>query len=454
MYCIYKDGKGYTGQTRRSWARIIEHINYAYGLQDELGRWGGNIWNVTSSESPGLAQLIQTNSASHCLIRYATAKDCYGIGTTRFNEFSLHWLSESGDTAQAKIDFAEFCYIWNWRSSYAAYNTEVGGQRRFKFNSSEFCKKISEIKDASEELKKHIIDASKITSKYAFGWSGKKTEMDNIERINHFFWPEVKIFTEALKNYMYTITVTSDKIKSIIYYNLEQNCSKLPKKVTSTIQALSKTLNTLINEEVLDKTLKSAVNGIYNEIIASLEKEKEQWDQILEEFDLHLTINNNVKRAIKAEIQKALTATTPQNIEKTQSNIGNIPWSYLNLFAVKRKGNQQYPSWFPTNIALSSLGNNDETKIKEYYLTMFKKWFDEGLLSSDIKRKFTRESFLTQNWSEYYNGMYNKLHPGNLKALTSTEFIQYFKRDTWDNGRSSVSIELWPVMLNANGNLW
>jgi DNA-binding HxlR family transcriptional regulator len=75
---------------------------------------------------------------------------------------------------------------------------------------------------------------------------------------------------------MYTITVTSDKIKSIIYYNLEQNCSKLPKKVTSTIQALSETLNTLINEEVLDKTLKSAVNGIYNEIIASLEKEKEQ----------------------------------------------------------------------------------------------------------------------------------------------------------------------------------
>jgi hypothetical protein len=57
-----------------------------------------------------------------------------------------------------------------------------------------------------------------------------------------------------------------------------------------------------------------------------------------------LTINNNVKKAIKAEIQKALTATTPQNIEKTQSNIGNIPWSYLNLFSVKRKGNQQYPS--------------------------------------------------------------------------------------------------------------
>ena len=116
MYCIYKNGIGYTGQALRAGetglGRIIEHINIAYGLYDMPQVFKERIFNA-HSDSEGLMNLISQNGASNCSIRYNTnPASCYGVGKTFFDEFSKHWYSKYGEE-RAKMDFAEFCYIWS-----------------------------------------------------------------------------------------------------------------------------------------------------------------------------------------------------------------------------------------------------------------------------------------------------------------------------------------------------
>ena len=113
MYCIYKNGVGYTGQALRYNAsgigRIIEHINYAYGLFDMPNVFPETVYNVTT-DSSGLANLIAQYGAFNCNIRYNTNEsDCYGIGDSFYKEFRKHWTPSNKQ--RGMMDFAEFCYI-------------------------------------------------------------------------------------------------------------------------------------------------------------------------------------------------------------------------------------------------------------------------------------------------------------------------------------------------------
>lgn len=460
IYCIYKNGKGYTGQALRYNAsgvgRIIEHINYAYGLFDMPDVFSEQIYNI-KSDSEGLANLIAQYGAFNCNIRYITDEsDCYGIGKNYYDNFRRRWIPSNKQ--RGMIDFAEFCYIWNWRNTYAFCNTQVGGQRSFVFNSRDFKADINKIETKKSTLKECIFKAVEEKTKNLFKWSGSRNfseDRNALDSIYDFLWPEDSIFEIALSNFIYNFTTSSSEVKNIIANCLVE--AKRNMKKTYTIDSISKLGNALngITSDLLNEAFKDAPRKMFDLIKQELNDTIDNWNVFLGRFDLKLTINNGAQKNVEEKIKSSLTQYSSGSVDSMTKRVANIDWSATNIFVIKKINNKKYPSWLPQGLKISALGETDTSMIKQYYVDVFKEWHSTNNSFSDILRKYTKDSYLTRNWSEYYNGMINLGNPSNpLIPLQRTETKQYFTRANWNNKRSASNIDIWSVVYSADGKIW
>lgn len=460
IYCIYKNGVGYVGQALRAGetgvGRIIEHINYAYGLFDMPEVFSERVFNVRT-DSAGLSKLIAQYSASQCNIRYSfDESSCYGIKKQYYDSFKEHWTPSY--EGRGLVDFAEFCYVWNWRNSYAQCNTQVGGQRVFKFNKESFDKKVGQVSSEQTQLKERILAASAEMLKKPFEWSGNrnfKEDRNSLDSVYRFFWPEEEIFELALNKFVYDFTTSNANIRQEIIKCLIEAKSAVSKK-KYTIENILEVKNILktITGDLLQNSFLKLPEKILKLITDELKATQKEWKKFFEPFGLTLAIEQQNLNSIQNNIHKELTGYANGNLDSMISRVANIPWSSVGLFSIKKLKHKTYPDWLPRDLKISNLENTDVDDIYNYYLDAFKKWFGEGLLSSGIKAKFTKTSFLTDNWSEFYNGFYNKIHGGPPIALKQTENLQYFTRPSWNNGREAVNYELWSNITNATGKIW
>ena len=91
--------------------------------------------------------------------------------------------------------------------------------------------------------------------------------------------------------------------------------------------------------------------------------------------------------------------------------------------------------------------------IRKYYIDCFREWLFNNESFSEILRHYTNTSYLTNNWSVYYNGMINAGNIGNpLIPIKRTEHDQYFRRGKKVFIR--VRIEYADEVEKAKGDLW
>ena len=127
-----------------------------------------------------------------------------------------------------------------------------------------------------------------------------------------------------------------------------------------------------------------------------LQETLKTWNEILKNFNLKMYLNNKNFEAVKQNINEQLNIKSG-NLQKIIDRVASINWFALNLFTIKPINNKKYPEWLPKNLKLSNLNQNDTTFIKQYYIDSFKAWCLSGASFSEILRKYTKPSILTNN---------------------------------------------------------
>lgn len=333
IYSIRKNGKGYIGLAsgaaeyadygrrlrapREKLDRMLQHIDNAYKIESSYG--------AATETSEGLDNALK-GGAYLCNFSY-NDDNLFGLPEESYKLFSSFWKSSQSD---ARMNFAEFVYIYLFRNDYAQWNSMWGSQGNFKLKHTGFLKRYPAI-EKNEYLKQTL----KKVCDSGITWGAPSNGKD-VSVLQSFFWPENLIAQPLSKAFSLDLLTLQD-YRDTLYEVMKNADVKVTKK---------ELIITGNHEDAFKKLIKRKRSKIEKALEALAKmgfKVKAPSDD-----DICLLLSK-ISTVLKSDSKQASAQKTVEI-----PNIITIEWES------SPKGD---PDWMPTNISLPGKDATDGVKI-------------------------------------------------------------------------------------------
>lgn len=421
LYCMYKKGtdKGYIGLDNPGgnnfFPRVTDHIKVGYFAMPR-----------DSQEDPDKLKdgtKFETILARDGAFNYTCVASIGSLGdipSENYKAFREIWKQEC---ANPKLSFAEMCYIYKFRNTYASYNTNWGGYKNnFVLDVQSFLTKKGLSADTIEKLG---IKTKLIT------WSPASTSTNNLESISLLFYPEIHIFKQQ----------TELLLKDIWKEPAKTIAEILVKKASASVGGKGKSQKLIITLDIssLEKTLTKEVTKQWTQIKNSLSK-------IAERLFIKPVYNDNwITTWSKTAAQKLseLGETTSAKVKSATEKVSNeISLDVDKVVArIDLENKTEYPKWFPQNLAAPTSFTNIDWYVQDYSaLVLFPTIYHGN--SVELRRYIeSRNLAIGNNFIDYFQqhfNLYQKAKHGPITEVTyergrqafdSTKEVAFRRRD-------------------------
>lgn len=336
LYCMYEKGtnKGYIGLDNPGGAgfypRLTDHIRAGYfGKSRDSSEDPAKIQEGTKFE-----QVLKTKGA-YQFVCTAYDGNLAGIDPKYFSAFSELWVQNSRNN---ELSFAELCFSYWYRNTYAFYNDSWGGYTEaFVLDVKKYLKHKGL---TDEEIKKLNLKTSTIS------WSPRRG-VKSIDEIHKLFYPEWIIFQKEANLLLGDLweQPAKDTVEAFKNFKATQKAKNSDTIVIEWVYDLSSIKEKLQKEwENIKKVLKSIQEAFPTLIVKYNDNWIEEWSKIF---------------SSKFQEMKKTKVTTNELI-KTSIEMQS------RIFTISVNKRNTLPSWFPKSMPKPSAFNNKDNYIKQY----------------------------------------------------------------------------------------
>lgn len=292
---------------------------------------------------------------------------CYGLDKSKFELFSKYW--KSTNDYRAMLSWAEVCWIYLYRNTFAHQNREWGGEDTFVYQTDVLKNALSKANllgsKFGQELIKHV-ESKQIT------WKAHTLDDQNIYKL---FWPEEYIIKDWIRTGLSNYLASTELLTESIIDSLKSLDGKTISN-ENTIN-LTKNIKDYFKKNLNPSNFKTELNALGTALGYSIDLSIDEAaiDQMAKALAVTFVIDRSTK---EIRLGKTKSTDTIKNIFKTnfrQQRKNLPPWFAKGSPNLKGKSINDY---------VKQLTIQDSWRILSQYLSPVESAMDIDSLSDKV----------------------------------------------------------------------